>query len=651
LAVMTRGQGSAVADRADDPTTPADRRRAGLVVALGAALLAVALRGGSYDEVARDEAFVAVWWVVALSLAFGVLPVRAWTPTVRVAVAALAGLAAWTAIGLLWSDSAQRTVAEATRALGYTGVVALVACLFRSRDRGTVVGVLIAVGGLVCVLAIVARLAPGTLHSALAASGYARSRLDYPFNYWNSLGCWAAMTLALALAAAVHAPQRWMRGGAMAVASLAPVVAYLTYSRSALASVALAAALVIGLSSRRWLALTVAVASGVAATAIVLMIRAEPEIARGTGSSGAGAVALTAVAAMGLAAAAVLAAPKRLATVRVPRRIWRRRLLPLLAVAAVVGGVAVAPALGARAWNSFKGPETPIGADPAHRLTSLGGTRSAQWAVALSLFADHPLHGIGAGTYEFGWNQDPRRTGHVKDAHSLYLESLAEVGAPGALLVVLALGTLLVTALRRAARAPDGPGRGVAAGCAAAFAVYCVTAGVDWMWESTAITVAALVIGTVAAAGPSRGRRPRWPVRAGGTLVATIVVLLQVPSLVAALQVRASQRAVAQGRPAAAVLGAAAATRTAPWAAANHLQLALALEQIGRLSSATSEARQAVSGEPDNSDVWLVLGRMEAERGRIGPALTAARRARSLNPRSPLFAPGVAEALARRRGP
>jgi O-Antigen ligase/Tetratricopeptide repeat len=619
-----------------------------LAAALGVAVLVVSLRGGSYGEVARGETFVSVWWVIALAVGFGLVPYHRWSPAVRVCAGAFVALAAWTTLGLLWTGSPERTVDEAIRVLGYAGIVVLLGWLFGERDRPLVVGVLTAVGGAVCLLALAARLEPSALSSALARSGYAASRLDYPFNYWNSLGCWAAMTLALALAASVHAAARWARGAAIAIAAIAPVVAYLTYSRSALVSIGVSSILLIALSSRRWLAAVNALIAMAAAAAIVLAIRAEPEIARGTGTAGRATVLVAIAGAVGLAVLAVtIGSRDRLAWQRIPPRLWWRRVLPVLAACLAVLAVVFGPSLAARAWDSFKGPETPLAADPAQRLTSLGGTRSAQWDVALSIFADDPMHGIGAGTYEFAWNQDPRRTGHVVDAHSLYLEALAEIGWPGALLVIVALGALLVGAIR-AALGSAGPARGATAGCAAAFAVYCLTAGVDWMWESTAITVMALALGVVATANPVvRATRPRWPLRTAGAVIAMLVVLVQLPAMVAGLQIRTSQDSARRGRLVDSVVQASSAAQTEPWGSDGQLQLALALERIGRLRDAATAARDAVAQEPENWELWLVIGRIEAERGHVGAAVRAVARARALNPRSPLFQPGVARALSR----
>jgi O-antigen ligase len=173
------------------------------------------------------------------------------------------------------------------------------------------------------------------------------------------------------------------------------------------------------------------------------------------------------------------------------------------------------PTVAAGAWDSFQARQQgPAAADPAHRLTNLSGGRRNLWEVAVVAFRRQPLLGEGAGSYEFVWNRDERWSQHARDAHSVYLEALAETGLPGALLLVLALGVSLVVAVTAPSRQPAATSAGAAAGCAAALLVFCITAGVDWMWESTAITAGAIACaGLALAAGsrePSRRRvRPR----------------------------------------------------------------------------------------------------------------------------------------------
>ena len=155
------------------------------------------------------------WWVIGLSVAFGLLPRHRWSVEIRLAVAGLLGLAAWTALGLLWTDSPERTLEEALRVLSYTGLVMLVAWAFGARDRTRMVVLLTGVAGVVCLLALLSRVAPELLGTQSTSGTYDTTRLAYPFNYWNAVGCWGAMTLALALPLSAHARPRWLRATAL----------------------------------------------------------------------------------------------------------------------------------------------------------------------------------------------------------------------------------------------------------------------------------------------------------------------------------------------------------------------------------------------------------------------------------------------------
>jgi O-antigen ligase len=322
---------------------------------------------------------------------------------------------------------------------------------------------------------------------------------------------------------------------------------------------------------------------------------------------------------------------------------------------AIGAALTFGPPLARTAWRSFE-HSAPVASqqsrDPADRLTNLGGNRRLLWTVSLDVFADHPVGGIGAGTFQFAWDRSPRRDGHVLDAHSVVIESLAEMGLPGALLVVVLFGALLAAAVRAPARAGEGPARGAAAGCAAAFVVFTISACVDWMWESTAVACAGLIVGTLAAAGGGAlGRRPRRRLRAAVGLAAAAVLLVQLPVLVAADHLRTSQADAGRGDFVDALRQANAAAEAEPWAASAFLQRGLVLEQVGQLSAAAAAVQHATRLEPENWQHWLTLGRIEAERARIGPALAAVARARRLSPRAPIFQPGVAEHFARHRRP
>jgi hypothetical protein len=327
------------------------------------------------------------------------------------------------------------------------------------------------------------------------------------------------------------------------------------------------------------------------------------------------------------------------------------------AVAVVVAAVAVGPALANDAWDSFQRPQAvSVPADPAQRFTNLSGERRVLWDTALDAFTSHPLRGVGAGTYEFLWNRDPRWSHHVVDAHSLYIETLAETGLVGLLLLLVALGTSLRAALIAPFRQPDAASSGAATGCAAALLVFCVICSVDWQWESTAVAVAAFAcagLALVAASCPSAdvaaappaadvpADRPRPDHRAlpriAVGVLAVIALVLQTPALVASAEVASSQKAVRERRTADAVADASVAVHAEPWSATPLLQRALVLERRGFLQAAAMDARSAASKESTNWEIWLILARIEAERGRVRPAIAAAARARRLNPRNPVF--------------
>jgi hypothetical protein len=611
-------------------------RRYFLPFLLAGGLAVVALRGGSYDDVARGQLFFVAWWLLGLGLAFGLLPQVVPSRVAWLAVAALIALSAWTALGALWTDSVGRTLHEASRTLGFAGLLLIVVCTF-GRDtwwRG-VAGVTLA-AIVICCVALASRLSP--LSGALEESGYVSQRLSYPLNYWNAVGVWAAMTVGPALAWSAHATTWLLRSATLAGVCVAIPVAYLTYSRAGLAGVVIAILAVIALSRHRWLAALHAVLAIAGSAAVILTIRSQPEIVDGSGYDGAGSVVLVlAVAILGCTAGVLAARAGRIERVRLSRRA-ARAVVGSVAAVAVVAAVAFLPPVVARAWDDFHA-EQYESSDLADRLTNLEGGRRLIWDVALRTFRDRPLEGVGAGTYEFFWNRDPRWTGHIVDAHSIYLEALAELGLPGALLLVLALGAALVAAVKAPFRELDAAPAGAAAGSAAALLVFCVTAGVDWMWESTAVTVAAILCaGLALAAGARRVAQRRALPRAAGVLLALVALGLQTPPLIAASQVRASQRAIREQRGEEAVAAATEAIRAEPWSVDGVYQRALALEQMGFLDAAAKDAVRATELEPTNAEVWLVLARIEVERRRSREALAAAARARELNPRNPLFA-------------
>jgi hypothetical protein len=309
-------------------------------------------------------------------------------------------------------------------------------------------------------------------------------------------------------------------------------------------------------------------------------------------------------------------------------------LLIALAAAAVVAG----PPLASTAWDQFRKPIIESRDDPAARLGTLSGTRYQVWSVALDAFDEHPTGGTGAGTFEFWWNRTASSKGFLRDAHSLYLEALAEAGWPGLLLVALFLLAAGWSLLLSRARAGDAAQVGAVAASASALVVFVVHAGVDWMWETTAVTALALVGFGVASAAAARTRWRAPPaLRAGLVLVALVAGAIQLPGLASVTAMRESQEAV-EARDLGRALGRADdAIAAEPWAARPYLQRGLVREINADYAGARRDLSRAASREPTNWRHRLILARLEARLGRPAASLAAVRRARALAPTLGVF--------------
>jgi O-antigen ligase len=153
------------------------------------------------------------------------------------------------------------------------------------------------------------------------------------------------------------------------------------------------------------------------------------------------------------------------------------------------------------------------------------GDRPYYWRAALEQYEEHAAVGSGAGTYQLHWPQHRPQdlsvldTPDVLDAHSLYLETLAELGPAGLALLVGALAIPLVAAV---SRRRDH----LVALALPPYVAYLVHAGVDWDWELPAVTLVGLACAAGAlVAGREGGRRVALsgPIRAGLLAVAVAV--------------------------------------------------------------------------------------------------------------------------------
>jgi O-antigen ligase len=365
------------------------------------------------------------------------------------------------------------------------------------------------------------------------------------------------------------------------------------------------------------------------------------------------------VAAAACAGCVFLTAALRVDRVRMPTGPGRAMAAGTIAFAVLVA-LTVANAPISRAWDQFNDQDRPAsGPDPAQRLTTAGGTRSEIWGSAIDAFQAHPLDGVGPGTFEYWWSRDARNPEFVRDAHSLYLEQMAELGLPGLLLLLGGFASLTAVALHARARLRDPSDLGAMAAMCAAFIVFLVSAGVDWMWEETAVGALAVAgIAIAGAAGSERLRRrersaplSRPGVRAALVILALAAAAVQVPGIVSTDRLRDSQVAVrARDLPLAAQL-AQSSVDAEPWAAAPRVQLGLVRERQGDLSAALRSLEDARSKERQNWRIPLAIARVELKRGDRAAARRAFAEGRALAPLSPYFDPGSAFALSLRSQP
>lgn len=170
--------------------------------------------------------------------------------------------------------------------------------------------------------------------------------------------------------------------------------------------------------------------------------------------------------------------------------------------ALVAGGLVAAAASrgwGGRAAIAVAGAFFALFVVTAFTVPGRLQARGDYWHVAWHVGLHHPLVGTGAGTYDLAWAAygDLAKWGDVLDAHNLYLETFAELGLVG-LVLVCALAAPVVAALRGRATA-------TAAAALAGAVAYLVHAGLDWDWEMPAVTA----VGIACIAATMRPLEPR----------------------------------------------------------------------------------------------------------------------------------------------
>ena len=236
-----------------------------------------------------------------------------------------------------------------------------------------------------------------------------------------------------------------------------------------------------------------------------------------------------------------------------------------------------------------------------------------------------PWLGDGAGSFAVRWTRERRAETEARDAHNLYLETLAELGPIGLVLLVVVLGSPLL-ALRRARRIAP------AASAAAAYAAFLVHAALDWDWEVPLLVLVALACATsLLALAPGRpvlaltARRRALALTACVALIASALVVH-----VGNRAVASAADAIARDDPGTAAASARRARTWMPWSYEPWQLLGEAQLARGEDAAAAASLRSAAGRDPGQWSVWYDLALAARRLERVN-ALT---RARELNPRS-----------------
>jgi hypothetical protein len=444
---------------------------------------ALAFFSGGYFDGPRAWAGLLAWLTVVVGVLAGA-PLLPRYRGSRLALAGLAGLAAWTLLSMLWAPLVGNAYHAGQIAMLYLGTLLAATMLLRGEATQRLVEPALAAGALIVIgYGLSERLLPGVLHFARSVS--AEGRLEQPLTYWNAMGELAALGFVIsARLAGDRSRAAGLRASAAAAAVPLGMGLYISFSRGALfACVAGLITLVVVAPRREQLGATLRVVA--AGTLGALSAAFFPGVASLQGSlstrESQGAIVLAlALVLCALAAVAqyVLGRRERQGELALPA--WT----PLVAAGVIAAGLALAIVVGAHETSGTAQP-LPGGAT---RLTSLQSNRYDYWSVALRAFASQPVRGVGGG----GWSVEWLRYRHVdegaQDAHSLELQTLAELGVVGLALLAMFLAGVLWAAKQALAVGA------LAAGPVAGVVTYLAHSPLDWDWQMPAVTLPALAL-------------------------------------------------------------------------------------------------------------------------------------------------------------
>ncbi len=393
-----------------------------------------ALAQGAFFGTVLLPGAIVLYLTLALMVGFARIPVASRGPH-AIAFACLLGLAAWTALSIIWSPAQDLALEYAQRAFIYAAVFAvglLLAAALRQRMMLAALPLLIA--GAVVTIVILIRIWTASDVAALLDRDHT---LDFPFGYRNANAGFLAIVALTAVAyAARPATARFGRPALAALAATALALSAISQSRGSLVAVAVGVVVLLVAAPYRGRALlTLFVVVVPVALLFAQLLDPYEAASSGSGSAlselqqGAAAAAFAGLVAA-LLATAVVVLEARGAGEALPVMTRRGRIVgwSLVVLVGAVAAFAVARGPISDGIDAVSSGETAYGEVEGSRFSYGGGLdRTDFWRVSLDQATANPVLGGGAGSFRSDYlrdrESDHRETYRHQNSHHDLLHS------------------------------------------------------------------------------------------------------------------------------------------------------------------------------------------------------------------------------------
>ena len=638
-AASARAPGATARSSEAIATRTGELAAAALMLLPGALVVFTGFNAGGYFPATPAIVAIVLTQILLVRILQSSRPFAGFAPATLVAIAALGLYTLLTLASALWSHALGRALIEFDRAWMYLLILVLFGSVrARGEDLRRLIWGLLAGASVVCLAGLTSRVLPNLWHTAPAVSN---ERLSYPVTYWNTLGLLAALGIVLAFHITCSLRER--RPARIAAAALIPLLAatlFFTFSRGAIAAGAAGLLVYVlvarpsGLLSGALATLGTTAALALAAYHANLLDTIDPTTPAAVlqGHHVALVAGICAIAGAGLRLLLALTLDPALR--RHAGRAWlsrgaRAATLGTLAVVAIAAILALGvPHALAHDWSRFIGgaSTTTSSGDLRARLSDPSNDgRTDLWRVALNGFSASPLHGFGAGMYQTLWDRGRPHFAYVVDAHSLYLQAMAELGVGGLALLLVLVGAVFVGLARRA----RGEHRSLYGALLAVCVVWALRAGIDWDWEMPVVTLVFFAVAG-AALSPLRGReRERgetgarssgWVPGAGARLALGVLCLV---AIVTPVLIIGSQRRLGEAENALYETGSCARASSAALSSIGWLDVRPEPYEVvgfcdlreGRPRQGVAAMSEAVSHDPGSWETHYALALAQAAAG------------------------------------